>query len=157
VFGLLVGRVLMLLDTGELKGEPRALVVVARLSLRVLVTVALVAGGASLIAGRFGGPYRLLPLTSAPCSAVSSTPGSSFSRQVLIGRGDAASDHIGGSRSSASISKRRTSTRRLPGMAFSSMYSDRRWRSSFARARAEPSPAWMRLRSSRTLEILSEA
>jgi len=59
VFGLLVGRVLMLLDTGELKGEPRALVVVDRFSPRVLVTVALVAGGASLVAGRFGGLHWL--------------------------------------------------------------------------------------------------
>jgi hypothetical protein len=55
VFGLLVGRVLMLLDTDELKGEPRALVVVDRFSPRVLVTVAQVAGGASLIERRFGG------------------------------------------------------------------------------------------------------
>ena len=54
VFGLLVGRVLMLLDTDELKGEPRALVV-DRFSPRVLVTVAQVAGGASLIERRFGG------------------------------------------------------------------------------------------------------
>ena len=59
VFGLLVGRVLMLLDTDELKGEPRALVVVDRFSPRVLVTVAQVAGGASLIERRFGGLHWL--------------------------------------------------------------------------------------------------
>ena len=49
----------MLLDTGELKGEPRALVVVDRFSPRVLVTVAQVAGGASLIERRFGGLHWL--------------------------------------------------------------------------------------------------
>jgi len=66
VFGLLVGRVLMLLDTGELKGEPRALVV-DRFSPRVLVTVAQVAGGASLIERRFG---RLHWLAAAHVGAV---------------------------------------------------------------------------------------
>jgi modulator of FtsH protease len=59
VFGVLVGRVLLLLDTGDLKDEPRALVVVDRFSPRVLVTLTLVAAGASLIAGRFGGLYWL--------------------------------------------------------------------------------------------------
>ena len=66
VFGLLVGRVLMLLDTDELKGEPRALVV-DRFSPRVLVTVAQVAGGASLIERRFG---RLHWLAAAHVGAV---------------------------------------------------------------------------------------
>jgi modulator of FtsH protease len=58
-FGVLVGRVLLLLDTGELKNEPRALVVVDRVSPRVLITLALVAAGVSLIAGRLGGLYWL--------------------------------------------------------------------------------------------------
>jgi len=56
----------MLLDTGELKGEPRALVV-DRFSPRVLVTVAQVAGGASLIERRFG---RLHWLAAAHVGAV---------------------------------------------------------------------------------------
>jgi hypothetical protein len=58
-FGLVVGRVLVLLGSAELKDEPRAIVVIDRASPRVLVTLALVVCGASLIAGHFGGLYWL--------------------------------------------------------------------------------------------------
>jgi len=57
VFGLLVGRVLLLLGSAELSDEPRAIIVIDRASPRMLMTIALIAGGASLIAGRFGGLY----------------------------------------------------------------------------------------------------
>jgi hypothetical protein len=59
VFGLLVGRVLLVLHSAELKDEPRVLVAIDRLSPRGGVTAALIACGASLIAGRFGGLYGL--------------------------------------------------------------------------------------------------
>jgi hypothetical protein len=59
VFGLLVGRVLLALHSAELKDEPHVLVVIDRLSPRGAVIVALIACGASLIAGRFGGLYWL--------------------------------------------------------------------------------------------------
>jgi len=100
VFGLLVGRVLMLLDTGELKGETRALIVVDRFSLRAYwspwrSSPAVRRWSPGDSAASTGWP----PLTSALCSSVSTTPGSSFSWQALTGRGDGASDHIGGSRS----------------------------------------------------------
>jgi hypothetical protein len=58
-FGLLVGRVFLLLGNVELKDEPRAIVLVDRASPRTLITVALVACGVSLIAGHFGGLYWL--------------------------------------------------------------------------------------------------
>jgi len=58
-FGLLVGRVLLMLGSAELKDEPRAIVVIDRFSPRAIITTALVAGGASLIVGRFGGLYWL--------------------------------------------------------------------------------------------------
>ena len=59
-FGLLVGRVLLALGTPEqTKDEPRAFVVIDRVSPRTLITVALIVCGASLIAERFGGLYWL--------------------------------------------------------------------------------------------------
>jgi hypothetical protein len=58
-FGVLVGRALLALGGGELKDEPRAIVLVDRASPRVLITVALIAAGVSLIVGRFGGLYWL--------------------------------------------------------------------------------------------------
>ena len=58
-FGLLVGRVLLMLGSATLKDEPRAIVVIDRLSPRAIITTALVAGGASLIVGHFGGLYWL--------------------------------------------------------------------------------------------------
>ena len=58
-FGLLVGRVLLMLGSAELKDEPRAIVVIDRASPRLLMTIALIAGGASLIARHFGGLYWL--------------------------------------------------------------------------------------------------
>jgi hypothetical protein len=59
VFGLLVLLVLLVLHSAELKDEPRVLVVIDRLSPRGAITAALIACGASLIAGRFGGLYWL--------------------------------------------------------------------------------------------------
>jgi hypothetical protein len=59
VFGLMVGRVLLMLHSAQLKDEPRVLVVIDRLSPRGAITAALIAGGASLVAGRFGGRYWL--------------------------------------------------------------------------------------------------
>ncbi len=56
-FGLLVGRVLLALGSVELTDEPRAFVIIDRASPRLLITLALIACGASLIAGRFGGLY----------------------------------------------------------------------------------------------------
>jgi modulator of FtsH protease len=58
-FGLLVGRVLLMLGSAELKDEPRALVAVDRASPRLLITLALIVCGASLIAGHLGGLYWL--------------------------------------------------------------------------------------------------
>jgi hypothetical protein len=54
-FCLLVGRVFLALGNVELKDESRAIVLVDRASPRTLVTVALIAGGVSLIVGLFGG------------------------------------------------------------------------------------------------------
>src|ERR1700745_3743144 len=59
VSGLLVGRVLLALGHADLEDEPRALVFLDRLSPRIFITIALLAGGASLIAGHFGGLYWL--------------------------------------------------------------------------------------------------
>ena len=59
VCGLLVGRVLLMLHSAELNHEPRVLVVIDRLSPRGAITAALIAGGASLVAGRLGGLYWL--------------------------------------------------------------------------------------------------
>ena len=58
-FGLLAGRVLLALGGAELKDEPRAFVAIDRGSPRLLITVALIVCGGSLIAGRFGGLYWL--------------------------------------------------------------------------------------------------
>jgi hypothetical protein len=59
VAGLLVGRVLLALGHAGLEDEPRSLVFVDRLSPRTLITIALVAGGVSLIVGHLGGLYWL--------------------------------------------------------------------------------------------------
>ena len=59
VCGLLVGRVLLALGNAGLEDEPRALVFLDRLSPRIFITIALLAGGASLIVGHFGGLYWL--------------------------------------------------------------------------------------------------
>ena len=58
-FGLLVGGVFLALGSAELKGEPRAIVVMDRASPRTLVTLALILCGPSLIAGHLGGLYWL--------------------------------------------------------------------------------------------------
>jgi hypothetical protein len=60
VFGLLAGRVLLALSSEKVKDEPRAIVLVDRLSPRVILTTALIIAGVSLIVGRFGGLYWLL-------------------------------------------------------------------------------------------------
>src|SRR4051812_17068701 len=57
--GALVGRVFLMLGSAELKHEPRAIVLIDRTSPRLLTTLALLACGASLIAGRLGGLYWL--------------------------------------------------------------------------------------------------
>ncbi len=57
VFGLIVGRVLLALGSDELKNEPRWLVLVDSFSPRLITTVAVIAGGTSLIATHFGGLY----------------------------------------------------------------------------------------------------
>ena len=54
-FGLLVGRVFLMLGRAELEDEPRAIVLIVRTSPRLPTTLAVFACGASLIAGRFGG------------------------------------------------------------------------------------------------------
>ena len=59
VFGLLVGRVVLALGGVKLKDEPRAIVVIDRVSPRLLVTLALIVCGTSLIVGHFGGLYWL--------------------------------------------------------------------------------------------------
>jgi modulator of FtsH protease len=59
VFGLVVGRVVLALGGVKLKDEPRAIVVIDRASPRLLVTIALIVGGTSLIVGHFGGLYWL--------------------------------------------------------------------------------------------------
>jgi len=58
-FGALVGRLFLMLDSEALTGEPEAFVIVDRLSPRLLIAAALIAGGASLIAKRYGGLYWL--------------------------------------------------------------------------------------------------
>jgi modulator of FtsH protease len=58
-FGLVVGRALLALGGAKLSDEPRALVVIDRVSPRSLITLALIVCGASLIVGHFGGLYWL--------------------------------------------------------------------------------------------------
>ena len=58
-FGLLIGRVLLMLRSGELRHERRAIAVIDRVSPRLLITSALIAGGVSLLAGHVGGLYWL--------------------------------------------------------------------------------------------------
>jgi hypothetical protein len=57
--GLVAGRVFLMLGRVDLKGDPRAVVLIDRLSPRLIVCTALMVSGASLIAGRFGGLYWL--------------------------------------------------------------------------------------------------
>jgi len=60
LFGALVGRVLIALGPDKsVEEEPRSMVLVDRLSPRVVITVALVACGASLTIKHFGGLYWL--------------------------------------------------------------------------------------------------
>ena len=59
VFGAFVGRVLLALRTETEEDESRAMVMVDRLSPRVVTTAALIVGGISLIVGHFGGLYWL--------------------------------------------------------------------------------------------------
>ncbi len=60
VFGALVGRVLIALGPDKrVEDEPRSMVLVDRLSPRIVTTAALIAGGVSLIVGHFGGLYWL--------------------------------------------------------------------------------------------------
>jgi hypothetical protein len=54
-----VGWVFLVLGGAELKDEPRAIVVIDRASPRLLITLALIVCGVSLIAGHFGGLYWL--------------------------------------------------------------------------------------------------
>jgi hypothetical protein len=58
--GVLAGRTLLALGSEPVKDEPRSIVLVDRLSPRVMITIALIAGGVSLIAGHLGGLYWLL-------------------------------------------------------------------------------------------------
>ena len=88
VCGVLVGRVLLMLHSAELNHEPRVLVVIDRLSPRGAITAALIAGGASLVAGRFSGLYWLAGAHVGARSPASSTPGSSFSSQAPTGKSD---------------------------------------------------------------------
>lgn len=60
VFGLVAGRTLLALRSEPLKDEPRSLILVDRLSPRIVITTALIAAGASLITRHFGGIYWLL-------------------------------------------------------------------------------------------------
>jgi hypothetical protein len=59
-FGLLTGRVLLALGSEKVNDEPQAIVLVDRISPRIILTAALIVAGASLIAGHFGGLYWLL-------------------------------------------------------------------------------------------------
>ena len=60
LFGALVGRVLIALGPDKsVEDEPRSLVLVDRLSPRVVTTAGLIACGASLIVKHFGGLYWL--------------------------------------------------------------------------------------------------
>jgi hypothetical protein len=58
-FAFLVGRAFIALGNTELKNEPRAIVILDRVSPRVIVSVTLLVCGVSLIAGHFGGLYWL--------------------------------------------------------------------------------------------------
>lgn len=60
VFGLLAGRVLLALGSEAVRDEPRPIVLVDRLSPRLVITTALIAGGVSLIVRHFGGLYWLM-------------------------------------------------------------------------------------------------
>lgn len=60
VFGLLAGRVLLALGSEPVKDEPRWIVLVDRLSPRLVITTALIVSGASLITRHFGGLYWLM-------------------------------------------------------------------------------------------------
>jgi hypothetical protein len=60
VFGLLAGRALVALGSDPVKDEPRAIVLVDRLSPRIVVTTALIVAGVSLIVKHFGGLYWLM-------------------------------------------------------------------------------------------------
>lgn len=60
LFALLSGRVLLALGSEEVKDGPRAIVLVDRLSPRVIIATTLIIGGVSLIVGHFGGLYWLL-------------------------------------------------------------------------------------------------
>jgi modulator of FtsH protease len=60
VFGLLAGRVLLALGGEAVKDEPRSIVLLDRLSPRLVIATALIIAGVSLIAGRFGGLYWLM-------------------------------------------------------------------------------------------------
>ena len=56
---LLVGRVMLALGTDPVEDEPRSMVMVDRLSPRLITTIGLIVGGVSLIVGHFGGLYWL--------------------------------------------------------------------------------------------------
>jgi hypothetical protein len=60
VLALLAGRVLLALGSETVQDEPRSIVLVDRLSPRLVITTALIASGASLITRQFGGLYWLL-------------------------------------------------------------------------------------------------
>jgi hypothetical protein len=60
VFGLLAGRVLLALGSERVKDEPRSIVLLDRLSPRMVIATVLIIAGVSLIAGRFGGLYWLM-------------------------------------------------------------------------------------------------
>jgi hypothetical protein len=73
-------------DRAVVKDDPREVVLIDRLSPRLIVSVALIVCGASLaaLAACTGWPAR----TSAPCSPASSTRGSSFSSRALTRTSD---------------------------------------------------------------------
>jgi hypothetical protein len=60
VVGLLAGRTLLALRSEPVKDEPRTMALVERLSPRMIITAALIAGGTSLIARHAGGLYWLM-------------------------------------------------------------------------------------------------
>ena len=60
MLALLAGRVLLALGSETVQDEPRSIVLVDRLSPRLVITTALIASGASLITRQFGGLYWLL-------------------------------------------------------------------------------------------------
>jgi hypothetical protein len=83
-FGLLAGRVLLALGSKELKDEPRPIVLIDRASPRLLITLALIFCGASLIAGHFRWallagrrPHRRPACRPAQCLDLSSCRGRS--------------------------------------------------------------------------------